>query len=110
MLIDSLIGSIILYDDGRIIIAFNYRDKKEEANIDEIAASAEQIGSDIAQDGSADYPAAEAVTEGLVAEVGLAPVVQADCVDKAGSAGFVGGQHRPRPGAVPEAQLEVPHG
>ena len=77
MLIDSLIGSIILYDDGRIIITFNYRDKKEEANIDEIAASAEQIGSDVAQDGSADYPAAEAVTEGLVAEVGLAPVVQA---------------------------------
>lgn len=61
-------------------------------------------------DASADYPAAEAVTEGLVAEVGLAPVVQADCVDKAGSAGFGGGQHRPRPGAVPEAQLEVPHG
>ncbi|MBO4355648.1 MAG: recombinase family protein, partial [Clostridia bacterium] len=51
-LIDSLIGSILLYDSGKIIITFNYRDKKEEANIGEIAASAEHTGSDIAQDGS----------------------------------------------------------
>ena len=49
---ESLIGSILLYDSGKIIITFNYRDKKEEANIDEIAASAEHTGSDIAQDGS----------------------------------------------------------
>ena len=51
-LIDSLIGSIILYDDGRIIIAFNYRDKKTEANINDVVAACSSSGSDIAQDGS----------------------------------------------------------
>ena len=51
-LIDSLIGSIILYDDGRIIITFNYRDKKTEANINDVVAACSSSGSDIAQDGS----------------------------------------------------------
>ncbi|MBO4322796.1 MAG: hypothetical protein J5919_07325, partial [Clostridia bacterium] len=49
---DSLIGSIILYDDGRIIITFNYRDKKTEANINDVVVACSSSGSDIAQDGS----------------------------------------------------------
>ncbi len=52
-LIDNLIGSIILYDDGRLIITFNYRDKKVEANINEITElSGMPDGSGVAQEGS----------------------------------------------------------
>ena len=39
-IIDGLIGSIVIFEDGRVIITFNYRDEPVEATIDDIIAAA----------------------------------------------------------------------
>ena len=45
-IVDDLIGSIVLYGDGRLIITFNYRNEPVQTTIDEILAAANN-GSDM---------------------------------------------------------------
>ena len=45
-IVDDLIGSIVLYGDGRLIITFNYRNEPVQTTLDEIIAVANN-GSDI---------------------------------------------------------------
>ena len=50
-LIDGLVGRIILYGDGRLIITFNYKNEPVETTLDEIIAAA-TLSSDINNFGS----------------------------------------------------------
>ena len=50
-LIDGLVGKIILYGDGRLIITFNYKEDAVETTLEEISAAA-NFGSDINNFGS----------------------------------------------------------
>ena len=43
-IVDELVGSILLFGDGRLIITFNFRDNPHETTLDEIIAAA-NIGS-----------------------------------------------------------------
>ena len=45
-LIDCLVGSILLYDDGKIVITFYYKDEPFVGVLEEIASASDKVGSD----------------------------------------------------------------
>ena len=45
-LIDRLVGSILLYDDGKIVITFYYKDEPFVGMLEEIASASDKVGSD----------------------------------------------------------------
>lgn len=45
-LIDRLVGSILLYDDGKIVITFYYKDEPFIGMLEEIASASDKVGSD----------------------------------------------------------------
>ena len=45
-LIDRLVGSILLYDNGKIVITFYYKDEPFVGMLEEIASASDKVGSD----------------------------------------------------------------
>lgn len=51
-LIDRLVGSILLYDDGKIVITFYYKDEPFVGMLEEISSASDKVGSDTTALGS----------------------------------------------------------
>ncbi len=45
-LIDHIVGNILLYDDGRIVITFYYKDEPFVGMLKEIASASDKVGLD----------------------------------------------------------------
>lgn len=63
-LIDCLIGSILLYDDGKIVITFYYKDEPFVGMLEEIASASDKVGSDTNALGSP--PKLKSITPAMV--------------------------------------------